>query len=128
MKHLQLVFLVGTAAASFTFAPSFAQTAAPQAPASPPPAAEASQATSASPGAAPSTKQQEIHRLRESCRDAAKGEGRRGADMREAISACVVKARPDLSGREQCRADAFAKGLRKEAFHDFVKDCAKSKG
>ena len=48
--------------------------------------------------------------------------------MRKAVSDCVVKVRPDLAVREQCRADGFAKGLRKEELRAFVKDCARSKG
>ncbi len=68
-----------------------------------------------------------VKALRASCREEAESKGLKGPAKREAVSACVVRQRPDLAGREQCRTDAFGKGLRKEELHTFVKDCTKSK-
>ena len=65
--------------------------------------------------------------MRETGRDSAKSEGLTGDALRRAVSDCVVKVRPDLAGREQCRMDGFAKGLRKQELRAFVKDC-ESKG
>ncbi len=69
-----------------------------------------------------------VRALRASCRDEAKSKGLTGPAKREAASTCVVRQRPDLAGREQCRSEGFGKGLRKEELHAFVKDCAKTKG
>lgn len=69
-----------------------------------------------------------VKALRASCREEAQSKGLTGPAKREAVSACVVRQRPDLVGREQCRTGGFGKGLRKEELHAFVKECTKSKG
>ena len=69
-----------------------------------------------------------VKALRASCRDEAEAKGLKGPDRRFAISACVVRQRPDLAGREQCRMQGFGKGLQKEERHAFVKGCMKAKG
>ncbi len=100
-------------------APAFAQTA--PAPAAAPGALSPGMAGAESTGGG-------VKALRASCRDEAKSKGLKGPAKREAVAACVVRQRPDLAGREQCRTEGFGKGLRKEELHAFVKDCAKTKG
>ena len=118
MKHALIVL----AALSLAM-PALAQTTTgpTAAPTGPGPAGPASD--EAGPGADGGVKA-----LRMSCREEAQSKGLIGPARREAVSACVVRQRPDLAGREQCRADGFTKGLRKEDLHAFVKECAKSKG
>ncbi len=124
MKHA-LIVLVALALA----APAFAQTApapaaAPIAPAASNPAAPNADA----PGSETESGKDGVKALRASCRDKAKSQGLKGSAKHEAVSACVVRQRPDLAGREQCRTEGFGKGLRKKELHAFIKDCAKTKG
>lgn len=124
MKHA--VTLI--AALAFA-APALAQTtpapaAAPDAPAASGPAPSSPAAS----GAEAEGGKEGVKALRASCRDEAKAKDLKGDAKREAISACVVRQRPDLAGREQCRTEGFGKGLRKKELHAFVKECAKTKG
>lgn len=124
MKHA-LIMLASLALA----APALAQTApapasAPAAPTTPSQAAPAPMA----PSSEAEGGKDGVKALRASCRDEAKAKDLKGDAKREAISACVVRQRPDLAGREQCRTEGFGKGLRKKELHAFVKDCAKTKG
>lgn len=80
---------------------------------------------SPTPGMAPASGS--LKELRTTCRTEAKGQGLSGDALHAAISACVVRARPDLAVREQCRTEGRAKGLRKDGLHSFVKDCVKAK-
>ena len=66
--------------------------------------------------------------VRAQCRTEAETQGLKGMDKRKAVSACLVKQRPDLAVKEQCRMDGHEKGLKKDGLKSFVKDCAKAKG
>ena len=127
----QVLVLVATLAAA---TPALSQAPSP-APAAPAPAAPAAD-TPAAPASAASDPNEGgttpaaggVRALRASCRQEASSNGLRGPAKREAVSACVVRQRPDLAAREQCRTDGFGKGLRKEELHAFVKACVASRG
>lgn len=68
-----------------------------------------------------------LKELRATCRTEARGQGLSGDALHAAVSACVVRARPDLAVRERCRTEGRAQGLHKEGLHSFVKDCVKAK-
>ena len=95
-----------------------AQTA-PDAPSAPPSASEPAPGASAGPGS--------VKELRATCRTEAKGQGLSGDALHAAVSACVVRARPDLAVREHCRTEGRTQGLHKDGLRSFVKDCVKSK-
>ncbi len=116
MNHALIVLATLTLATS-----AFAQTAPAPAVA---PAASSPVSTSAEAGSI----KDGVKAVRAGCRDEAMSEGLKGPAKREAVSACVVRQRPDLAERERCRTEGFGKGLRKEELHAFVKDCAKTKG
>ncbi len=101
---------------------TFAQTA-------PAPAPAPSAVSPASPAAPELDKQgrPKGKEVRAECKADADSKGLKGDDKRKAMMECVVKQRPDLAAKEQCRMDGFAKGLRKEELKAFVKDCAKGK-
>lgn len=85
----------------------------------------AAPAPDSAPSAAAAAKVKEI---RAACRAQVKEQGIKGQEKGQAVSACVVKQRPDLAQREQCRMDGRSKGLRKDELRSFVKDCVKGKG
>ena len=107
---------------------TFAQTAPAPAPA--PSAVSPASPVSPTAPAAPELDKQgrpKGKEVRAECKADAELKGLKGDDKRKAMMECVVKQRPDLAAKEQCRMDGFAKGLRKEELKAFVKDCAKGK-
>ena len=110
-------------------APAFAQTAPPTAPApGAPPAATAPTPAPAAGMEMTKDGKPKAKAVRDACRTEAEGEGLKGMAKQKAVSACLVKQRPDLAEKEQCRMDGRAKGLKKDELKAFVKDCAKAKG
>lgn len=106
---------------------ALAQTA-PAAPAATP--ATAAPATAA-PAASDLTKdgKPRMKVVRAQCKDEIKGQDLKGDARKQAMAACIVKARPDMAARVNCSMDPGAKGLKKAAKRDFIKACvAKTKG
>ena len=122
MKALASVLLLSV---TLGLVPALAQTA----PTAPVPAASAPAATAAT---APDTTKDGKPRMkvvRAQCRDEIVGQDLKGDARKQAMAACIVKARPDMEARVKCRMDPQAKGLDKDARRTFVKDCvAKAKG
>jgi hypothetical protein len=111
--------------ASFFAIPAMAQTPAPAAPATPAPAA------APAPAASDLTKdgKPRMTAVRAQCQSEIQAQSLKGDARKQAMAACIVKARPDLAAAMKCRMDPQAKGLDKDARRAFVKDCvAKSKG
>ncbi len=109
--------------------PTFAQTAP-----APAPAVAATPAAPATTPAAPELDTQgrpKAKAVRAACKADAETKSLTGDDKRRAVTACVIKQRPDLAGKleakQQCRVDGEAKDLKKDALKRFVKDCAKTK-
>ena len=131
MRHFALAILVGAAMAS----PASAQTNPASAGAADPAPAEAASpdapASATKPAMTPAmTKDGKpmAKEVRAACRETAKGNGLKGDELHKAVSECLIKQRPDLAAKEQCRMDGRAKGLRKDGLKAFVQDCAKAKG
>jgi hypothetical protein len=88
----------------------------------------------AAPVAAPASLADNVHRrahpvrdLRASCRKDAKAQGLEGDKLHEAVSACVVRARPDLAVSEQCRTEGRTNHLHKAGLRTFVRDCKRAR-
>ena len=116
------VALVTFFAVALNAAPTYAQTPA-AAPAASTTAAPATPAPELTKDGKPKAKM-----VRAQCRADAEAQGLKGMEKQKAVSACLVKQRPDLAAKEQCRMDGHEKGLKKDGLKDFVKDCAKAKG
>lgn len=67
--------------------------------------------------------------VRATCRDQAEGQGLQGEARRDAMQACMIKARPDKAVLIRCVLDPAGRAMDREAHHTFVKDCvANAKG
>ena len=85
------------------------------------PASGSPAATSATPITTPSPLQQ----LHAQCKADAAGQGLKGPARKDAVQACMIKARPGLAKAIECRKDGLAKGLAGDALHAFVRSCRK---
>ncbi len=65
--------------------------------------------------------------VRAECREQVKSQGLKGAERKQAVSDCVLKARPDLAAAEECRQDPNLKGMDKAARKAAIKECVKNK-
>lgn len=121
------VLLAATAALILMTSSTYAQATPPASAAASPPAAATTAGTAGAP-ADDIPAGTGVKAIRQACREEVTDQSLRGEARMKAISACVVKKRPDLAQREQCRIDGWEKGLRKDELKSFVKDCAKAKG
>jgi hypothetical protein len=65
--------------------------------------------------------------VRSRCRDEARGQGLRGAEMKAAAWTCFTKTRPDLAAAFACRRQGRGKGLSGDELRSFVRDCKTNK-